>query len=122
MKTVKRGLTLAVVVGMILVLSGTESAWAGGKPGSTASFTISPNPVPLGSQGITLNGSGFGANQIVWFNTGWIPSPVLTTDANGSFSYYYAHDFYGAGSFSIQAWRPQGRKWILVATAKYVVE
>jgi len=92
----------------------------GGKGGgSTATMTVSPNPVPLGSTGITITGSGFGANQEIYLDvSGWFPSTTVTTDGSGSFSLFYSHTYTGGGNSFVTALNADGT---VLATAYYTV-
>ena len=119
----KRPMIVAAVA-LLLTAVGPESARAAGKGHrsktyTTATLIVSPNPVPLGSTGITVTGSGFAANQIVYLEvSGWIPWPSVTTDASGSFSYFYSHLYTGTGNSFVKAWV----NGAVVAIAYYTVQ
>ena len=123
----KRSMIVAAVA-LLLTVVGPESARAGGKgkghqTSSTATLVVSPNPVPIGSTGITISGSGFAANQVVYLDvSGWMPGPSVTADANGSFSLFYSHVYSGGGNSYVDAVVYEGRNWVLAAEALYTVQ
>ena len=121
---------IVAALALLLTAVGTEKASAGGKGKghhiySAATLIVSPNPVPLNSTSITISGSGFGANQVVVLDvSGWIPAPEVTTDASGSFSYFYSKLYSGGGggTYYVDAWVYEGRNLVRVARAYYTVQ
>jgi hypothetical protein len=127
--------TLAVLAITLLAIgsvadSPVEAARGSGKGGckgkncgsqTTAVLTVAPNPVPLGSVGVTIIGSGFAANQDLIINTSMFPQPRITTDGSGSFSFVYNPEggFEYAGPASMQAIRASDGT--VLATASYTV-
>jgi hypothetical protein len=109
----KRLITALVVAGLMFLMVAGGSALAakggggghhgGGTTTGTATMTVTPNPVPLGSTGITISGSGFAANQTVYLDLGWFPSTPVTIDGNGSFSLFYSHVYTGGGNALVNA-------------------
>ncbi len=108
----------AVAAGPALAAKGGN----GGKPsGSTPVLSVTPNRVALGAASVVISGSGFGANQDLWINTGAIPSPTVITGANGSFSFTYYHSFDMPETATMQAWGYKGRSQVLLASTSYTV-
>ena len=124
-----RGLVLlavaaAIVIGALnagptLAGRGGNGGGGGGKGGSSTVLTVAPNPVPFGTN-ITINGSGFRGGQEVVINTSHLPSPQVTADANGNFSFVYNYQ-YGPGNAAVQAFVMSRSSWVMVAQANFTV-
>jgi hypothetical protein len=119
-------LVLAAALVMLAVSTDAVDAARGGKGGgksgggsSAATLTVSPNPVPLGTN-ITISGSGFKAYQDVLINTSHLPSPQVTADGNGSFSFVYDYR-YGPGNAGVQAYVMSRSSWVMVAQATFTI-
>ena len=107
-------LALAIVAAaavMLTVLSGAsveaarggkKGGGGGGGSGSTATLTASPNPIPLGTSGVVISGTGF-ANQTVYIDTGGLILTPVTT-VGGSFSWTWVHNFNVTGVGTIYAY------------------
>jgi hypothetical protein len=126
----KRLITALVLGGLmfLLVAGGSAVAAKGGGGGhhggggtttgcSTCVLSVSPNPVPLGSTGITISGSGFAAGQTIYLDLGWFPSTPVTP-VDGSFSLFYAHVYTGGGNAFVNALSVSST---VLATAYYSV-
>jgi hypothetical protein len=123
----KRLITALVVAGLMFLMLAGGSALAdkggggghhgGGTPPPTGTLTVSPNPVPLYSTGITISGSGFVANQTVYLDLGFDPEQVIPDD-NGSFSLFVSHVYTGGGNAFVSALNVSST---VLATADYSV-
>lgn len=88
-------------------------------PKTNPTLTITPNPIPVGTQGIVISGTGYRAGQHIQVITsrksGW-----ATADDDGNFSINYEYAFNVTESAAMQAWdadRPR-----MLAEARYTVE
>jgi hypothetical protein len=122
----KRLITALVLGGLMFLMVAGGSALAakggGGHHGvvtttSTATMTVTPNPVPLYSTGITISGSGFVANQTVYLDLGFDSQQVIPDD-NGSFSLFVSHVYTGGGNAFVSALNVSST---VLATADYSV-
>jgi len=110
---------LAAALVMLAVSTGDVDAARGGKPGGghgggkpsggapTATLTVAPNPVPVGSTSMVVTGSGFGANQELGTQVFGVCCFVsVWTDSTGAFSYTYQSSFlFGSpGSYRFDVW------------------
>jgi len=122
-------LALVVTIGLMgSALAGGSALAARGGVNATESgpsLTVSPNPVPNGSASITISGSGFRANQTlsevgVW---GVIPSYMVVTDGNGSFSLTFtsAGGPFWEGSYAAVAANFKGHRLVTLASTNFTV-
>ena len=129
----KRLMTALVLGGLmfLLVAGGSALAKGGGGGGGhrggggtttpTGTITVSPNPVPLNSTTITINGTGFGANQQLLVASGSCCLSSATADSSGNLSVLYtpAMGFYWPGTFSAQVFSSSGS---LLASVTFTVK
>jgi len=119
---------IVVLAAALLMLAvstdAVEAARGGGKGGgkpsrSSATLSVSPNPVPLLSTSVTISGSGFAANQPYSVQlVGICCFKGVITDANGAFSLVYDHEFYYPGTYTAEAWNSGGK----VAATTFTVQ
>jgi hypothetical protein len=130
--TLLMGLVVAVALVFTVVGSGavdaakpTGSAGCKGRrcgPSTSAALSVAPNPMPLGSPNVTISGSGFGANQTVLINTSMFPSPEVTANSTGSFSFQYAgYANQSGGTARIEAYVMQNSNWVFVTSTTLTI-
>ena len=110
-----------VIVAAVLMLAvsadAVDAARGGAKGGcrggpkncggtSTAMLTVTPNPVPLGSQSVDISGTGFGANQyLVVTVPGACCDVGVTTDATGAFTVTFYRNFDWPSTYGVEVFR-----------------
>jgi hypothetical protein len=110
-----------VAVGPALAAKSSTSGHGGhGGTTSAGKLTVSPNPAPFGITQITINGSGFGANQTLGVGVySYTPMYWITSDASGAFSFAY-HVFDNRQIYSSTAYVTDGAGNLLT-TAPFTV-
>lgn len=90
----------------------------GGDTG-TEQLTVTPNPVPLGSQSVDISGTGFGADEyLVVTLPGACCDMGATTDANGDFSVTFYRNFDWPSEYTVEVFRDG----IAVASTTFTVQ
>ncbi len=91
----------------------------GGGETGTAVLTVTPNPVPLGSQSIDISGAGFAPNQEFGvFVFGVCCGMVATSDSNGNFTVTFYRDFDWPTTYTVNAYNSTS----LVASTTFTVQ
>jgi hypothetical protein len=122
----KRLIIAMVVAGLLFLMVAGGSALAakgghgGGGTASAGTLSVSPDPAPFGITQITINGSGFGANQRLGVGVySYTPMYWITSDASGAFSFAY-HVFDNRQIYSSTAYVTDGAGNLLT-TAPFTV-
>ena len=118
--------TPILVIALALAMFSVTPALAakGGNGGhntpSNVGLIVSPNPVQAGGHQYTVTGSGFTANQIVYFmDWCWGASNTLV-GGDGTFSLTLTSGFPGTCKFN--AYQGTGSQLVLKATTTYTVQ
>jgi len=121
---------LAAALVMLAVSTGGVDAARGGTGGckggpkrcgttTTAVVSVSPNPVPLGSQSVDIHGAGFAANEyLVVTLPGVCCDKGVTTDASGAFVVTFYRNFDWASTYIVEV----ERNGVLVASTTFTVQ
>ena len=79
--------TYLVVLGILLLLALGADGVARAAPESGGQLTVSPDPVPVGTDTLTISGSGFASGKYLVINvSGAFPSAEATTNGAGAFA------------------------------------
>jgi hypothetical protein len=85
----------------------------------TEELTVTPNPVPLGSQSVEISGTGFAPNQDFGVYVFSVCCGMLaTSDSNGDFTVTFYRDFDWPSSYTVNVYSSES----LVATTTFTVE
>ncbi len=132
-RIVMLGIGVALVAATVLLFSAfadsTAEAAKGGanSTASAGTLSVSPDPAPQGTDTLTINGSGFAANQVVMINvSGSFPGAEVTTDGTGAFSLTWTR--WGGGFFCtggcdewVTAYKYRGHSTVALATDHFWV-
>ena len=109
----------ASVAGPALAGKPSNASQHGGKTGPTATLVVSPNPVQAWGAAYTVTGSGFVANQWVYFSTTCSGSFNRAADGNGALSFTRVSQW--PGTCKYDAYQYDGRRFTLMATVSFEV-
>ena len=111
-------LVIAAALLMLAVSTGAVEAARGGNGGSgtckggpkhcgttsTATLSVSPNPVPLGSQSVDIHGTGFPPNQTFGVRVYAVCCAMFAySDATGAFTVTFYRDFDWPDTYTVEA-------------------
>lgn len=104
-----------------------QETYAAGKGNTStpATMTVLPNPAPLGTDTLAINGSGFSSNSLINLTvSGSFPGAEVTTDGSGKFYTSWTRwgsGFNGAGDHWVTATKPKGKNIVTLSVVHFTV-